>query len=150
MFFTQVNNINKFKNKMLSPYVNSLATRTLMWFFHHSWSWATQWGFMLASQLWHSRKNLNLRCLLGHMGIMTWVPFRWVFSFRVESSTDSLCCLLMLVMVFAFCTQVPMLLPCSPMGVQLFRFAMPQSYGVYPCQAIVPPWNGLWPMLGVH
>ena len=52
-------------------------------------------------------------------------------------------------MVFAFCFQVPMWLPCSEMGAQLLGFAMPHPYGVYPYQAYVSPGHGLWPIPGV-
>ena len=47
---------------------------------------------------------------------MPWVLVRWVFSFKVEPSTSSLCCMLVLIMVFTFCFQSSMKLPCSPRG----------------------------------
>ena len=57
--------------------------------------------------------------------------------------------MLVLVMVFAFCFQVPMSLPCSPMGAHLFGHAMQQPYGLYLWQVYVPPGDGLWPTPGV-
>ena len=50
------------------------------------------------------------------MQILPGVLLRWVFSFWVDPSTSSLCCVLVLVVVFDFCFQVTMWLPCSPMG----------------------------------
>ena len=42
-----------------------------------------------------------------------------------------------------FLFQVPMWLPCSPMGTQLLGFATPQPFGVHPWQAYLPPDDGL-------
>ena len=55
-----------------------------------------------------------------------------------------------IVMVVAFCFQVPMWLPYSPLRTQQVAFAVPQPYGVYPRQAYVPPGDGLWPTPGFH
>ena len=49
-----------------------------------------------------------------------------------------------------FCFQVPMWLPCSPMGVQLLGFATPQPFIFYPWQAFLPSDDGLQPTLWVH
>ena len=51
----------------------------------HGWFWGTQWGVLLASSLCHNNK-LSPRCLLRHMPTVLWVSF----SFRVQSSTNSL------------------------------------------------------------
>ena len=45
-------------------------------------------------------------------------PLLVSFSFRGNPPTNSLCHMLVSVMVFAFCCQIPILLPCSPKGVQ--------------------------------
>ena len=50
------------------------------------------------------------------------VPPQVSFSFRVESSIDFLCHVLVSVIIFAFCFQVPMLLPCSVVGVNPLGF----------------------------
>ena len=71
------------------------------------------------------------------------------FSFRVESSTTFLCYILVYVMVFAYCFQVPMWLPCSPLGAQPLGFAASQPFPVYPWQAYMPPGDGQWPIPGV-
>ena len=57
--------------------------------------------------------------------------------------------MLMSVMVFALCFQVPMWLPCSQIGAQPLWFLAPQLFGIYPWQAYVPPWDDLWLMPGV-
>ena len=72
------------------------------------------------------------------------------FSFRVEPPTDSLCYMLVSAMVFAFCFQVPMWLPCSPNWAQLLGFATLHPFGVYPQKAYAPPGDGQWPIPGVH
>ena len=66
-----------------------------------------------------------------------------IFSFRVEHPKNSLCDVLVSVMVFAFCFQVPMWLPCSPVMAQPSGFATLQPFRVYPWQAYVPPDDGL-------
>ena len=86
------------------------------------------------------------RYLLRYMPAIPLLLPRQVFSFRVESPINSLCCMLVLV----FCFQVSTWLPCSPMGAQPLRFAMLQSYGIYPWQAYVPPGDGVWSLPGVH
>ena len=62
----------------------------------------------------------------------------------------SLCCMLVLVMVFAFYVQIPIWLLYSPMGAQLLWFVMPQPNGLYPWQVYVLPGDGLWLIPGVH
>ena len=47
------------------------------------------------------------------------------FSFRVEHPTNSLCHLLVSVMVFTFSFQVPIWFLCSPVGAQPLGFASP-------------------------
>ena len=64
------------------------------------------------------------------------------FSFKVEPPTDSLCHMLVSVMVFDFCFQVSMWL-------QLLGFITPQPFGVYPWHAYVPHGDGLWSMPGM-
>ena len=59
-----------------------------------------------------------------------------------SSATNSICCVLVLVMVFAFCIQAPMWLPRSPMGDQVLGFALLQPYTVHSWQAYVPPGDG--------
>ena len=55
--------------------------------------------------------------------------------------------MLVSVIVFAFCFQVPMW---PLMGAQLFGHTPLQPFRVYPQQAYVPPGSGLWTMSGVH
>ena len=43
---------------------------------------------------------------------------------------------------FDFCFQVPMWLPCSPMGAELLGFAVLHLWGEYPLQAYVPSHDG--------
>ena len=114
-----------------------------MWFCHHCWSWGTKWGVLLASPLCCSSNNVSPRCSLRQLPIMPCVLSEFSL-FRVEPPTNSLYCMFVLVMVFAFCFQVPMWLPCLSVGAQPLLFAMPQPYGVYPWHAYVPPGDGPW------
>ena len=72
------------------------------------------------------------------------------FSFRVELPTNSCCCVLVSVTVFAFYFQVPMWLSSSPMRAQLLGFAPLQPFRITLWQACVPPGDGLWPTLRVQ
>ena len=65
--------------------------------------------------LWHRSNRLSPRCLLS-LHQLWHVSSSGEFFFRVEPPIDSLCCMLVLSMVFAFCFQVLMLLPCSQWG----------------------------------
>ena len=56
----------------------------------------------------------------------------------------------MYVMVFPFCFQVFMWLPCSQVGPQLLGLTSPQPFKMYPWQAYGPPGDGPWPTSGVH
>ena len=114
--------------------------------FHYSWIWGTQWGVLLASPLCCSN-ILRPRCLLRYMPAMPWVPWRWVFCFKVEPSIDSY-----VGVFYGFC----FLLSGSHVGAIFTNggltngFCNTQLFGVYPWQACVPPGDGLWPMLRVH
>ena len=72
------------------------------------------------------------------------------FLFQGEAFHGFLCHVLLSVMVFSFCFQVPMWLPCSTMEAQLLGFARLQLFGLYPWQAYVPLSDGLWPTRLVH
>ena len=71
------------------------------------------------------------------------------FTFRVESSKDFLCHVLVSVMVFAFCFQIPMSLPCSPLG-GLNHWSVqhcnPLEYTL--SRQLWPPDDCLWPIPG--
>ena len=71
------------------------------------------------------------------------------FSFRVEPPVNFFYYMLAFVMVFAFCIQVPMLLPCSSIGSTLLRFVALQAFRVCPLQAYLSPCDGLSSMSGV-
>ena len=111
-----------------------------MWFCCHISSSGTLWGVLLASPLCCGSNSPSPRCLLRHMPIMPSVPFRLMISFRVEPPTDSLCCMLVLVMVFAFCFQAPIF----SNGTQLLDLAIPQPYREYTWWAYVCSGDGPW------
>ena len=91
-----------------------------MWFCHHSWFGETQWGAVLVSLICQSINNFSPRCLLRHVPTIPWVL---VDEFLFEPPSDLLCHVLVSTMVFAFCFEIPMWLPCSPIGDQLLGFA---------------------------
>ena len=74
--------------------------------------WRDTMRVPLSLPLCHSSNNCNPRCLLRHMPIKPWALLRWVFSFRSELPTDSICCILVLDMVFSFYFQITIWLPC--------------------------------------
>ena len=76
--------------------------------------------------------------------------FQVSFSFRVEPSTTLYVICLVLVLVYAFCFQVPYWMPYSPMEAQPLGFAPLQPFRVYPQQAYVQPDDGHWSTPGVH
>ena len=92
--------------------------------------------------------NLSSRYLHRLLPIMPWVFLMGVFSFRFESLMDFL--ILVSVMVFTFSFQIPVCLPCSPVGLQPLWFALPQCLGVYLMWAYVPLGAGPWSIPGVH
>ena len=75
---------------------------------------------LLALLLHCSSNNLSPRC--------HWSSSDKFLSLRFEALTSSLCCTLDFVIVFTFCIQVSMLLPCSPVADQLLGFAMLDTY----------------------
>ena len=58
-------------------------------------------------------------------------PPQVIFLFQGLACHRFLCHVLVSVMVFAFCFQAPMWLPCSPIGAQPLGFATPQPFRVY-------------------
>ena len=82
----------------------------------HWYICTSSWGVLLATPLCYSSNNLHFRFLLRHMIVMPWVLLRWVISFKVEHPPISFCCMLVSHMVFAFCYQLTMELPCSAVG----------------------------------
>ena len=60
--------------------------------------------------------SLSPRCLLRHLPTVPFVLLSCVFFFRDQPPTNPLCCMLLSVIVFAVCFQVPMWLPCSQWG----------------------------------
>ena len=65
------------------------------------------------------------------------------FLFWSWASSDFLCYVLVSVVTFAFCFQVFMWLPFSPMEAEPLEFASLKSFGVYPWQVYLPPGDGL-------
>ena len=75
-------------------------------------------------------------------------PLEVGFSFSWASHQ----CLYVLVsvIVYAFCFQVPCWMPYSPMGTQPLEFAPLQPCRAYPWQAYVQPGDGHWLTQGTH
>ena len=75
------------------------------------------------------------------------------FSFRVEPANNLPLiplCVLVSVMAYAFCFQVPCWMPYSPMGAQPLGLVPLQPFGAYLWQANVHPGDGHWQTLGLH
>ena len=70
------------------------------------------------------------------------------FCFRVEPPSDSCVMCLVFVVVFVFCFQVPMWLPCSPVGLNYLGLQHSNTFGL-PWEQYVPPGDGLWLKTGV-
>ena len=105
--------------------------------------WSKEWDGMKGvffALLLCSRSSFSPRHLHRFMPIMSWILKR-VLLFGVQASANSF--MLISVMVFVFCFQVPMWLPCLPKGI-----APLQPFGVYPWQAYVSPGAGPWPHQG--
>ena len=97
---------------------------SMMLFFNHSWYQGIQWGVLLAPPLYHSNNNLSPKCLLGHMQTMPWVLHMVSFLFKeLKLPLIHYIIFWYLVMVLAFCFNIPMWLPCSSIGAQPLGFA---------------------------
>ena len=84
-------------------------------------------------------------CAIYAMG-----PPQVSFHFRVEPSNNSYMICLVSIVVFAFCFQIPMWMPCSPKGAQPLGFTSLQLIVFHPTQVYVPCGDSLWSMPGVH
>ena len=80
---------------------------------------------------------------------LSWMPSEAYDNFGMDPLQVSVMCLLC-IMVFPFCFQVLMWLPCSPMGTQPLGFATSQPFGAYHWQAYMSPDDSLGPTLGIH
>ena len=78
--------------------------------------------------------------VMGSVANCTMDPAQVSFSFGIEPPTDFLCHILVYDMALAFCFQVPMRLPCLPMGGQLLWVYNITAHQGIPLAGICASW----------
>ena len=122
----------------------------MMWLCHHSWSWGTHWGVLLASWLCCNSNNLISRYLQRHMPIIPQVPPQASFLFHSWAFHQFIMWYICASYDVCFLLSSSLIVAVQTNGGSAFEVCNAATLRVYPWQVFVPPGDGHMPMPGVH